>query len=68
MPKVRLGDLLNIIQDEKQEIRVKGFYTKISYGMEEVSDRYLRRYVLDIKTSMDNYNSVLELYFEDELH
>lgn len=67
MPKIRLGDLLKII-DEKQKIKVKGFYSKISYGMEDVSDNYLRRYVLEIKTIFENYNAVIEIYFEDEIH
>lgn len=67
MPKIRLGDLLKVM-NENQKIKVKGFYSKMSYGMEDVSDNYLRRYVLEIKTIFENYDAVIEIYFEDEIH
>jgi hypothetical protein len=66
MPKIRIKDLLNVVE-ENVEIKIKGYYNRISYGMEDISDNYLRRYVLEVRTSMDNYNPVLEIYFEDEV-
>lgn len=66
MPKIRLGDLLQLF-DETENVKIKGFYNHMTYGMEDVSDNYLKRYVLDIKSSTDNYEPVTELYFEDEI-
>lgn len=68
MPKIRLGDLLNTIED-KDKVRILGYSNRQEYTIEEVAkNNYFRRIVKTIKPAHLNYNVIVEILFEDELH